>query len=128
MDIFFHDPDDQPVEPEEVRIREFAAKPYPEGTRIHIYLELTPFQKRPSAEVFVKNELGEIVAQASIIETVNRKMEMTLHIRGERREGPHTVIVKIFYDDEPEDSNGSEVEFRLPERTLVTEDRIPLDL
>jgi hypothetical protein len=128
MDIFFHDPDDQQLPPGDVRIREFTANPYPESTRVKIYLELTPFQKRPSAEVYIEALDGEVVSSASIIETVNRKMEMTLHIRGEQRSGPHQVVAQVFYDDEPDDSNGSNDDFQLPERTMVDQDRISVEL
>ena len=42
MDIFFQDPTDIPLPPEEVRIRELTAEPWPDGRRVRVYVELTP--------------------------------------------------------------------------------------
>jgi len=121
MDIFFHDPADAPVPPEEVRIREFTATPYPDGRRVKIYLEVTPFLKRPSGEIFLKNQEGQILASANIIETMTNKMELTLHIRGGADAGEYRVCADVFYQEVPrEDPNGeTEGEYRLSERQQV---------
>lgn len=126
MDIFFQDPDDVPVPPEEVRIREFTAAPYPDGRRVKVYLEVTPFLKRPSGEIILKNSDGQIVASANIIETMTRKMELTLHVRGGAPEGDYRIRADVFYQDVPkEDPNGeSEGEYQLSERMHVDHSEI----
>ncbi len=120
MDIFFQDPDDAPVPPEEVRIREFSASPYPDGRRVRIQLEVTPFLKRPSGEILLKNADGIVIASANIIETMTRKMELTLHLRSEV-EGEILAAADIFYQEVPteEPNGGSEGEFQLSERERV---------
>ena len=55
MDMFFADPNDPPLPPEEVRLRELRAEPWPDVLRVKVFLELTPFQKRPSAEGSIRN-------------------------------------------------------------------------
>lgn len=101
MDIFFTDPTDIPLPPEEVRIRQFLAQPWGDGVRIRIYLELTPFLKRPNGDIIVHNARGEELANVSIIETMDPKMEFTLHLRGAERVGPFSAAVRIFYLEEP---------------------------
>lgn len=121
MDIFFHDPSDAPVPPEEVRIREFTASPYPDGRRVKIYLEVTPFLKRPSGEILLKNQEGQVLASANIIETMTHKMELTLHIRGGADAGDYQVCADLFYQEVPkEDPNGgTEGQYELSERKQV---------
>jgi hypothetical protein len=97
MEIFFEDPDDMPVGREQVKIREFNAEPYPDGRRIRIYLEVSPFQFKPDAEIALVNAIGEIVASASVIETVNPKMDMTLHAPVEIRGGEYSLHAVVQY-------------------------------
>jgi hypothetical protein len=51
MDIFFADPSEVPLPPNEVRIRELNVEPWPDGNRLRVYLEVDPFQKRPNADL-----------------------------------------------------------------------------
>ncbi|GAB4579977.1 MAG: hypothetical protein Fur0022_27160 [Anaerolineales bacterium] len=133
MDIFFHDPDDIPLPPSEVRIRTFALQPYPDGRRVRVYLEITPFQKKPSAEVTLFAPNGVPAGNLSIIETIDPRLEMTLHIRGTILPGRYTARVDLFYQDLPEDTaqmveNGF-AEYTMPEQIMVdhaeTEFEIP---
>jgi hypothetical protein len=97
MDIFFQDPTAIPLPPDEVRVKDLQAAPWPDNRRVGIYLEITPFQKKPNAELTITNPSGEVAAQASIIETVISKMELTLHLRGPIAEGAYTLSATIFY-------------------------------
>ena len=58
MDIFFRDPSEIPLPPDEVRIRVLHADPYPDGQRVRIHLEVDPFQRRPNADVRITNAPG----------------------------------------------------------------------
>ncbi|MDD5468758.1 MAG: hypothetical protein PHS96_13230 [Anaerolineales bacterium] len=97
MDIFFQDPSAIPLPPEEVRIRALRAEPRPDGKRVRVTLELTPFLKRPSGEISVSDPAGEEAASASIVESMNPKMEFTLHLRGEPAAGRYTLRAVVFY-------------------------------
>ncbi len=81
MDLFFQDPNEIPLPPEEVRIRAFTVEPYPDGRRVRVSLEVDPFQKRPSFDIVITDAGGEEVAQTTIIETMTRKLDVTLHLR-----------------------------------------------
>lgn len=97
MDIlFFADPSEVPLPPEEVRIRELRADPYPDGRRVRVYLEVDPFQRRPSAELAIVDSQDKVVASANIIESMTRKMEMTLHLRN-ASPGDFTLQATLLY-------------------------------
>ena len=102
MDIFFQDPKAIPLPPEEVRIIELRAEPWPDNRRVKIFLEITPFQKRPSGEIYIKDKQYNEIASVSIIETIDSKMEFTLHLRGADTQGKYTVFANVFYLDETE--------------------------
>ena len=97
MDIFFQDPTDIPLPPEEVRIRELTAEPWPDGRRVRVYVELTPFQTRPNGEINITNTDEEEVASVSFIETIDPKMQFTLHLRTPETQGEFSVNASIFY-------------------------------
>ena len=86
--------------PEETHITGLSAEPYPDGYRLHVHIEVTPFQKRPHIEVVLSDADGEEVASTSIVEPLSWKMEFTMHIRGELN-NPYTVEAKLFYPDGP---------------------------
>jgi hypothetical protein len=108
MDIFFRDPNEIPLPPEEVRILDFTATPYPDGRRVRIYLEVTPFQERPSVELISTNAQGHQVAQVSIVESISRKMELTMHLRGPQPVGEYRVEAQVFYTPHPEPADGEQ--------------------
>ncbi|MEN8172069.1 MAG: hypothetical protein ABFS03_04235, partial [Chloroflexota bacterium] len=62
MDIFFTDPNDIPLPPDEVHIRKLSAEPWPDKKRVHVNLEISPFQKRPSGEIILTDSDGEEAA------------------------------------------------------------------
>ena len=86
--------------PEETRITSLTAEPYPDGYRLRVNIEITPFQKRPHIEVELNDADGKQVASSSIIEPLSWKIEFTMHIRGELR-NPYTLEAKLFYPDGP---------------------------
>ncbi len=106
MDIFFQDPADVPLPQEEVRIRELSAEPWPDRRRVRVTVELTPFQTRPNGEINITNEDDEEVASVSFIETIDPKMQFTMHLRTPEIPGEYSVNAFIFY---PIPKNGQEL-------------------
>ena len=121
MDIFFHDPDDIPLPPNEVYIRQFNAQPYPDGRRVRVYLEISPFQKRPSAEISIFDAEGQEISNVNIIETIDPRMEMTMHLRGSQQNGVCTIRADVFYDSVDDESNGDPANYQVPERTVIAQ-------
>lgn len=113
MDIFFADPDDVPVPPEEMQIRSLEVDPYPDARRVAIRFSITPFQKRPNVEIKVRDEAGTTVAEVSIVETTDPTMEFTIHLRNPETAGRYAVHMRVFYsnldDFNPEGRQGLNV-------------------
>ncbi len=100
MDFFLPEDHLQRMTPEETRITSLTAQPYPDGYRLRVNIEMTPFQKRPQLEVELKDADGDEVASSSIVEPISWKIEFTMHIRGELN-NPYTLEAKLFYPDGP---------------------------
>ena len=100
MDFFLPEDHLQRMTPEETRITSLNAAPYPDGYRLRVNIEMTPFQKRPHLEVVLNDANGDEVASSSIVEPLSWKIEFTMHIRGELK-NPYTLEAKLFYPDGP---------------------------
>lgn len=100
MDFFFPEDHLNRMTPEETRITSLSAEPYPDGRRLRVNIEITPFQKRPHLDVALNDGEGDEVASASLVEPLNWKIEFTMHIRGELK-NPYTLEATLFYPDGP---------------------------
>lgn len=100
MDFFFPEDNLNRMTPEETRIKTLSAEPYPDGYRLHVNIEITPFQKRPHVEVLLSDADGKEIGSTTLIEPMSWKIEFTMHIRGELN-NPYTVEAKLFYPDGP---------------------------
>ena len=98
MDFFFPEDQLQRMTPEETRITALTAQPYPDGYRLHVNIEMTPFQKRPHLEVILNDADGDEVASTTIVEPMGWKIEFTMHIRGELK-NPYLVEARLFYPE-----------------------------
>ena len=112
--------------PEEVRILELTAVPYPDKKRVLVNLVMTPFQIRPHLDMIILDPNGNPVATTSIIEPMAWKQELTIHLRTEALDGDYKLITRLFYpppdkedpklfrlDIPVEDTDFSELEFTL---------------
>ena len=100
MDFFLPEDHLQRATPAETRITSLTAEPYPDGYRLRVNIEMTPFQQRPHLEVVLNDADNEEVASSSIVEPLGWKIEFTMHIRGELN-NPYTLEAKLFYPDGP---------------------------
>jgi hypothetical protein len=100
-EIEFVEPDEIPQPPELVKIESLIAKVYPDGRRVRVDVQLTPFLERPNMEFRVLNSAGDEVASLSIIESMDCQFEMTVHLRGPQPVGRHTLRAELFYSPEP---------------------------
>lgn len=99
MDIFFDNPDDPPVPPEEMAIRSLTVQPYEDGRRVAVDFEITPFKQRPNLEIDVHNQNGALTATFSVVEAIEHKMSFTLHLREETPGGEYSLSMIVFYTD-----------------------------
>lgn len=97
MDIFFTNPNDVPVPPEKMEIRELKANPYPDGKRVAIEFEISPFQQKPNIEIGIFKQTSHQVASFSVVEAIENKMTFTIHLREPNPSGDYQVKMQIFY-------------------------------
>lgn len=99
---FLTDPERVPRPRDEIRIEGFNLTPYPDGRRIKIELELTPFMPvdRPNLEITAVNDAGQTVGSASVIETVTRRLNLTMHLREPEPEGRYEFEASLYYSPE----------------------------
>jgi hypothetical protein len=100
MDFFLPEDHLQRATPAETHITSLNAEPYPDGYRLRVNIEMTPFQQRPHLEVSLKDADSEEVASSSIVEPLSWKIEFTMHVRGELK-NPYTLEATLFYLDGP---------------------------
>jgi hypothetical protein len=110
MDIFFADPNEFHLPPNEVHILVLKATPLDER-RVRVYLEIDPSQKRPSADLLIQDEQGNSLASASIIESMHRKMEIVMHVpsaylRSAKPGSAYSLQVNLFFATLPEPGEG----------------------
>lgn len=108
--ISFSDPDDIPLPPDEVEIRNLNAEPYEDGKRVQIYLTFTPFQKNPSADIKIFDNQDKEVASVNIIETIDPDTKITLHLPQKASPGEYRVRAKAFYLEHNLDPEAETVE------------------
>jgi hypothetical protein len=118
MDIFFQDPNEVRLPPEEVNLREMHVTPLADGNRVKVYLELTPFIKRPNIEVVISSASGKEVAHTSILETTLRKLEFFMHLRNSEPGSKYTIESTVYYQKLPEPSD-IPMDVPLPDPTIV---------
>ena len=61
---------------------------------------MTPFQKRPWLELVLVDSEGDEVATADVIEPLNYKIELTMHIRQAEPAGQYKLIVRLYYPEQ----------------------------
>ena len=105
MDSFFFDPEVERLPPESTRILDLRAKPYPDGRRVRIELDLTPFLKRPLLELALTDQNDAQCGSASLVEPMGWKLELTMHIRSQSNSpsdpvpGPYSLLAVLLYPE-----------------------------
>jgi hypothetical protein len=109
MDIYLSDPTDIPLPPSEVRIRDLQVKTGSDHDRVHVYLEVDPFQRKPNLDITIYDLEGLEIAGTSIIESMVRKMEFTMLFRKKLETGNYRLVSSLFYVeiDQPDEGEGT---------------------
>ncbi|GAB4403458.1 MAG: hypothetical protein OHK0052_26400 [Anaerolineales bacterium] len=98
MDIFFQNPDEVPLPMEEMRILDLQVTPW-DNRRLHVFVEVTPFQRRPNLQLTLLDAEGQTRAEVSILEPMTRKLELTMHMRGPEVQGTLRLQAVLFYEE-----------------------------
>jgi len=113
MDLFLHNANLLPRD--QVRIERVAATPYPDGRRVKVEVDVTPFQERPNLEIVIRDQAQTLVATASVITPMHFKMEFNLHLRGiEDSAGDYRVQVQLYYEDIQSPQDTREIMLHIP--------------
>jgi hypothetical protein len=128
MDLFLQDPNEIPLPPNEVRIRELRIDPFPDHRRIRISLQITPFQTRPNIDILITNENEEESGSLTIIESIDPKMEFTVHLKDVEPSGKYIMSSQIYYyeDDQNTAAKASQQEegiHQLPTNVKIVDQR-----
>lgn len=104
MDInFITDPELAPRPREEIEITDFQAEPYPDGRRLHLDIEMTPFAPadRPSLEITAVDSKGRPISSVSVIDSMQRRLSLTMHFKQpELAVGEVAVVAQLYFDPE----------------------------
>ena len=104
MDIkFFDNRDDAPKNREDVRILRGRIEVAPEGRRVAVDLELTPFIERPTIELRLTNDRGEPAGLSNVIETLDRTLRMVMHMRDKTPAENYRLQARVYYAHIDED-------------------------
>jgi hypothetical protein len=114
------DSSEEPLLPEDVRIRSLSTSMYGDGRRVKISLELTPFQTPPNIMVLIRDQDGEELASTNIIGSMRSQMEFTMHLPDI---GASSSCVLYAAADYPEQGRVHEVEtsFSLSNNSVLGE-------
>jgi hypothetical protein len=101
MEFFITDMDAERQPSADIRLLNLSAEPYPDGKRLRVAFNLTPFQQKPYLELILTDSTGEIAAATSIVEPVSWRLELTLHIRkpGVTIGGIYNLTVILSFPD-----------------------------
>ncbi len=94
---FYEDPILLPRVPKEVRFNQIGLFMHEDGGRFVVGFDLTPFEERPSIQVFVTDESGENVTSLTIIESLKTNFHLTMHLPGHESNGLYNVSALLFY-------------------------------
>jgi hypothetical protein len=117
MEIQFHNSSQVPLPPGETRIRALSAEPWPDGRRVAVDVQITPFQQRPDLRIHIYDAQNQKVASMGAIQILQHQIGFTLHLRHAQTSGKYRVVVDLAYPD-PDLELGvvdqSETSFEIP--------------
>lgn len=91
--------DENALPPEEVRIIDLHVEPWPDGKRVRVHLTLTPFQQPPDLELTLFNEQNHEVSHVTIVENIDYKLVLTMHLRVAEPQGKFTLKAIVNYQE-----------------------------
>jgi hypothetical protein len=124
MAFFYDDASEIRLLPEEVRIRDLQIQVLDEGSKVKVYLEVDPFQKHPSADLTIMDPQGIPVSNVTIIESMLWKMELVMHLNGEKLIGKYTIEAVLFYGNLVMPAESSQDPGLIERRVVDTANRV----
>jgi hypothetical protein len=94
---FFDDPAQSPRSREDVRINQLGLYIYPEGRRLAVGFDITPFIERPSVQVELYNSRGEPAGSLTVIESLDSSFTLTMHLRDRSPTEQYRLEAELYY-------------------------------
>jgi hypothetical protein len=99
---------------DQIQIERLEVAPYPDGRRVKVIVQITPFRERPNLDIAVFDADGSRVASSSVIGAMAFKLELNLHLRGDTApEGTFSVRVKLYFDDIDAPQDARQAQFHI---------------
>lgn len=99
MELPLVDPTEPPRSPKQTRFREVQAEPYPDGSRLRLYVRLTPFERRPDLDITVFNEEGEQIASTIVVQAFLPVLSLTMHLQPGAGSGECSARLLLRYPE-----------------------------
>jgi hypothetical protein len=106
------------VPPERVRFEDLKIEPLPDMRRVKVRIGITPFTVPPNLRVTITTPDGKTAASAAMIETINHRMQFTLHLKSAAVPGEYSMAAEIYYADiDPVDRRSQQFQFATDDQT-----------
>ena len=99
MDPFFKEPDANAQAPDNIRFENLIIEPFSDGRRVKLRVEITPFLENPNIEIEIFNIDGDLISNMSIVEIIEHKFDLTLHLQDNSIGKEFKLKALIFYTD-----------------------------
>jgi hypothetical protein len=99
MEISFFDSNDAPLPPSETGIRALHVEPWPDGRRVHVEVQITPFQQRPNLHISIYDAQGQEVASMGAMQIRQTRISYTMHLRQSDTQGEYQLLALLAYPD-----------------------------
>jgi hypothetical protein len=94
---FYDDPVGGVNSRDKVRFNQLGLFIYEDGRRIAVGFDITPFAERPSIEVLVTNKDGVEAASLTVIEAIENRFNLTMHLRDSQPSSPYKIEAILYY-------------------------------
>jgi hypothetical protein len=92
---FFDDPDEAPRPPAEVRITDVRVDLLPDGRRVVVSIELTPFFEKPDLDVTLVRD-GVEERSLSVVGAMQPQMQLTMHLPSTNPSGSYRARIDLL--------------------------------
>jgi hypothetical protein len=84
-------------------LKDVAIEVAPDGRRVLVGFDLTPFRERPSLDVVIVNKNDEVAGNLTVIETIAHQFSLIIHLRDKKPTDQYDVFTEVFFTGEPGD-------------------------
>lgn len=110
-------PSENALPPQQVHIIRCTVTPWPDGKRVKVNLELSPFQQPPNVTLVLHDQNINEISRVLLVETQVTNLSFTMHIRHPTVQGNYSLTASISYPEMGE-FNHLTISFSIPQDNL----------